>query len=169
MEVIGMRRIIHVGVSGGVLAALLVLLPFAASAHERRAIADDHYQVVIGFIEEPAFAGEKNGLVLRVSEISQATPLAGEEAEGAPVEGLEATLQAEVIFGDQSMELPLSPAFAEPGAYESFFFPMEPGDYTFRIFGTIDDTEIDESFTSSPEGFDSIQSREPLEFPKPAA
>jgi hypothetical protein len=164
-----MHRIIHVCVSGGVLAVLLVLLSISGSAHERRAIADGRYQVVIGFIEEPAFAGEKNGLVLRVSEIAQATPTAREEAEGAPVEGLEATLQAEVIFADQSMELPLSAAFGEPGAYESVFFPMEPGDYTFRIFGTIGDAEIDESFTSSPEGFDSVQSREPFEFPKPAS
>ena len=28
---------------------------------------------------------------------------------------------------------------------------------------------IDESFTSSPEGFDSVQAREPLEFPKQSA
>ena len=65
-----------------------------------------------------------------------------------PVEGLEETLKAEVIFGDQTMELPLTARFNTPGAYESVFFPMKPGDYTFRIYGTIDGTEIDESFTS---------------------
>ncbi|MBA3451046.1 MAG: hypothetical protein H0T18_07535 [Chloroflexia bacterium] len=42
---------------------------------------------------------------------------------------------------------------------------MEPGAYTFRIFGTIGDTEIDESFTSSPEGFSSVEDPTPFQFP----
>jgi len=163
-----MRRIPLLAAACSIVLSTIVLLtaPLAVSAHERRVIADGRYQVVIGFIDEPAFTGEKNGLVLRVSELSEATPGAGEEAEGVPVEGLEETVHAEVVFGDQSMELPLDPAFGEPGAYESVFFPTEAGDYTFRLFGTIGDAEIDESFTSSPEGFDSVQDPEPLQFPK---
>ena len=89
-----------------------------------------------------------------------------EESEGAPVDGLEETLKAEVIFGDQTMELPLNARFGTPGAYESVFFPMKPGDYTFRIYGTLGDTDIDESFTSSPEGFGAVEDPAPLQFPK---
>ena len=79
--------------------------------------------------------------------------------------GLDQTLTAEVVFGDQTMALPLTPG-EEPGSYESVFFPMAEGDYTFRLSGQIEGNPIDESFTSSPEGFDSVQSRESLEFPK---
>ena len=98
-----------------------------------------------------------------------ATPAAesGEEGEGAPVLGLADTLQAEVIYGDQTMALELRPVFSEPGAYNGFFFPMAEGDYTFRIFGEIEGNPVDETFTSSPEGFHGVEPREPLEFPKP--
>ncbi len=139
----------------GAAALALIVAPFAADAHEARTV--DSYEFVVGFLDEPAFAGEKNGLDLRVSAVGEASPEAGEDA-AVPVEGLEETLQAEVIFADQSMPLEISAAWNSPGAYESVFFPMEPGDYTFRIFGTIDGTEIDESFTSSPEGFGAISS-----------
>jgi len=146
--------------------ALLAVSPLSVEAHESRTIAEGEYQLVVGFISEPVFAGDKSGLEFWVTDVSEATPAASEDAEGAPVEGLEETLQAEVIFGDQSMELPLDPTWDEPGGYHSVFFPMEPGDYTFRIFGTIGETEIDESFTSSPEGFDSVKDPVSVSFPK---
>jgi hypothetical protein len=143
-----------------------VAAPFSAEAHESRDIADGQYHIVVGFINEPVFAGDKSGLEFWVTDISAATPAAGEEAEGAPVDGLEESLKAEVIFEDQTMELPLTAMWGEPGGYDSVFFPMEAGDYTFRIYGTIGDTEIDESFTSSPEGFDTVKDPAPLQFPK---
>jgi len=45
---------------------------------------------------------------------------------------------------------------------------MATGDYTFRIVGDIEGTPVDETFTSSPQGVDAVQPREPFEFPKPA-
>jgi hypothetical protein len=146
--------------------ALLFAAPLSAAAHESRDLVDGTYHFVVGFMNEPVFAGDKSGLEFWVTDIAAATPVAGEEAEGAPVEGLEETLTAEVIFGDQTMELPLSARFGEPGAYESIFFPMQPGDYTFRIYGTIDGLDIDESFTSSPQGFGAVEDPAPLQFPK---
>ncbi len=64
------------------------------------------------------------------------------------------------------MALELVPSFNQPGTYFGHFFPMAEGDYTFRIAGDIEGNAMDESFTSSPEGFDSVQPREPLEFPR---
>ena len=162
-----MRRLQSLMFASAVLcgAALLAFLPLTVAAHESRDIADGRYTIVVGFMDEPVFAGDKSGLEFWVSDASAATPGAGEDAEGAPVAGLEETLQAEVIFGDQTLTLALSPAFGEPGKYESVFFPMQPGDYTFRIFGTIGDTEIDETFTSGPETFGPIEDPEPLRFP----
>jgi hypothetical protein len=162
-------RISRIAALSGVLAAVALVLPLGAAAHEHRDVLNDQYSMTVGFLAEPAFAGEQNGLSLDVEKHvagAAATPAAGEEEAGTPVEGLAATLQAEVIYGDQTMALALSPRFGQPGSYQAVFFPMAEGDYTFRIFGQIEGNPVDESFTSSPEGFDSVQSREPLEFPK---
>ena len=166
-------RIARVILGCATAALLVALLPVAASAHERRELVGGRYELTIGFIDEPAFVGEKNGLWLEVVNLSAAatTPSIAGEGEGlggVPVEGLFGTLQAEVIFGDQRMSLPLTPAFGEPGVYQSIFFPTQPGDYTFHIFGDLEGNPIDETFTSSPEGFDAVQPVEPYQFPKPA-
>jgi hypothetical protein len=155
-----MQRFLRLGISAVTLAALLVLLPVVAGAHETRPVLDDQYEVTVGFLDEPAVAGELNGLSLRVTK--------GSGEAGEPVEGLAETLQAEVIYGDQTMALELSPVFQDPGHYRGIFIPTAEGDYTFHITGEIEGNALDEAFTSSPEGFDSVQPREPLEFPKPA-
>src|SRR5262249_47965589 len=155
---------------------LLIALPLTARAHEVRQLANGKYQIVVGFMNEPVYAGDKSGLEFFVSDLSApATPQASaasggdedEESAGAPVNGLEKTLKAEVIFQDQTMELPLEARYGAPGAYQSVFYPMKAGDYTFRIYGKIGDTDIDESFTSSPQGFDAVKDPTPLQFPKP--
>ena len=138
--------------------AITALMAATTAAHEHREVGDGQYEFTVGFLDEPAFVEQKNGLSLRVVTIE------GEE----PVEGLESTLQAEVIYGDQTLELELQPAFGDPGHYTSVFFPMAPGAYTFHITGEIDGIEVDEEFTSGPETFSEVEPVEPLQFPKPA-
>lgn len=162
-----MKQLVRIAASCGVVAGCVAALPLAAAAHETREVAGE-YQFVVGFLEEPAFVGDRNGLSLEVTvpEAEEASPAAGGEMDhhgGAGVEGLAGTLRAEVIYGEESMELELSPAFGEPGAYRSVFFPTAEGDYTFRIFGEIDGVAVDESFTSGPETFAAVEPR--LEFP----
>lgn len=151
-------------------AALLIaaLFPFFVAAHEHRDVADGQYELTVGFLEEPAYVGLKNGLSLAVEEkTAAATPAAdGEQPEGEPVEGLSDALTAEVIYGDQSMELELEPVFGDPGSYQAIFFPTATGDYSFRISGEIDGEAIDETFTSGPETFAEVEPIEPLMFPK---
>lgn len=161
-----MRSIHRVFASVGLITLIAALLPFAAAAHERRDVGDGQYQMVVGFLDEPAFAGLKNGLDLRVTNLTAVATPEGEDAGGVPVEGLAGTLQAEVIRGDQTMALPITPRFGEPGAYRSVFFPMEEGDYTFHIFGEIEGVAIDETFDSGPETFGPVEAVEPLQFPK---
>jgi hypothetical protein len=165
-----MRRLSSIlGLSGVFLSgALLVATPAGVLAHETRDVLNGQYQVVVGFMNEPVFAGDKSGLEFWVTEVSEATPAAGdEEAEGAPVEGLEETLKAEVIYEDQTMELPLTGMWDDPSGYYSVFFPTTAeGDYSFRIYGTINGTEIDETFTSGPETFGPVEDPEPLRFPQ---
>lgn len=137
---------------GALLIALAFLLqPSGALAHDHRDVGD--VTMTVGFISEPAIQGDTNGITLEVMK--------GE----TPVTGLADTLKAQVIFGDQTRDFDLVPAWNEDGVYEAVFIPTEPGDYTFRFFGTIDGVDVDESFTSSPEGFDSVTARADLEFP----
>lgn len=163
-----MQRLNRLWVAGLMVAAVFALVPAMASAHEHRDVASGKYSMVVGFLDEPAFTTVKNGLDLRVSATTGGTPTptSDEEVEGTPVEGLEKTLKAEVIYGDQKMDLTLEPAFGAPGAYEAWFFPMAAGDYSFHIYGDIEGTAIDETFTSSPEGFSSVIDRAQYEFPK---
>lgn len=143
-----------------VLGVMLTLLAGVGTtlAHEEREVGE--YTFVVGFLEEPVYAGQKSGLDLRMSS--------GEE----PVEGAEETLRAEVIFGTSTRELELSPAFGEPGAYRSVFFPTAAGSYTFRLFGEVNGTAIDESFTSGPDTFGDVQDTAggqfPVVYPAPA-
>ena len=133
--------------------ALLLLLFIAAPAlgHERREIGE--YMFVVGFIAEPVFTGQKSGLEFQVSR--------GEE----PVEGLAESLTAVAMYQDQTLDLPLSPRFGQPGWYQSVFFPTAAGPYTFHITGTVDGTPIDEQFTSSEEGFDEVKEATSGQFP----
>ena len=146
------RRSIMLMVAAFVLAVITLLQPLTTSAHETREVATD-YSFVVGFISEPAIQGDTNGIWLEVTMAE------------APVLGLADTLQAQVIFGDQTRDMTLTPAFGEEGVYEAVFIPSEPGDYTFRFFGQIDGVDVDETFTSSPEGFDSVAPRADFEFP----
>jgi len=128
-----------------------VLATGVAAAHEQRDVAG--YSFVVGFIDEPIFVGQKGGLEFFVTQ------------GDTPVEGLESTLKAEAIYQDQKRDLPLEARFGEAGAYESVFFPTAPGAYTFHIFGTVGDQAIDESFTSSPDGFSEVEALSGGQFP----
>lgn len=127
----------------------------SVSAHEERTVATD-YTFVVGFLNEPAISGDTNGISLEVSKA------------GAPVEGLGDTLKAKIIFGDQTKDVTLSPVWNTPGAYKAVFIPTAPGDYTFQFTGTVETATVDETFSSSPEGFDSVADRADYEFPADA-
>jgi hypothetical protein len=122
-----------------------------ALAHESRDI--DDITMVVGFLDEPVYVGQKSGLDLRVTHA------------GEPAEGLEETLEAEVTFGSETRTLEISPAFGEPGAYRSIFIPTAAGPYTFRIHGEIDGEAIDEFFTAGPDTFGEVQDTAANQFP----
>jgi hypothetical protein len=139
-------------VCAAVLAVLTIVVSAGAvAAHEEREVAG--YTMEVGLIDEPVFVGQKSGLEFFVNK--------GE----TPIEGLEDTVKAEVTYQGQTRELPVSARFGEAGAYESVFFPTAAGPYTFHIFGTIEDQQIDESFTSSPDGFSEVEELAAGQFP----
>jgi hypothetical protein len=132
---------------------LAFIAPATASAHERRTVAGD-YTFVVGFLKEPAFQDETNGIDLRVSK-------SGDQ----PVEGLEKTLKAEVVVGPNTLPLELHPRFRVPGAYNGEFVPTRPGSYTFRFTGTVEGKPVKETFESGPGRFNDVEAVGPLQFP----
>ncbi|MGH2723925.1 MAG: hypothetical protein ACRDI0_06600 [Actinomycetota bacterium] len=55
--------------------------------------------------------------------------------------------------------------FGEPGNYNTDIYPTRAGTWTFRIFGTVEDQEVDEMFTSGPETFSDIEDPGEVAFP----
>ena len=135
----------------GLVAALLLIVAAPTLAHEERTVGA--YSFEVGLIDEPVFTGQKSGLEFSVAKGT------------TPVEGLETTLKAQVTFENQTRDLTISARFDAPGWYQSVFFPTAAGPYTFRIYGTIEGTDVDESFTSSPDGFSEVQNQAAGQFP----
>lgn len=133
------------------------LLPATAHAHEQRDVGDGQYSVEVGFLNEPAYLAQPNALFLKVQQYG---------ADGGPVEGLAAGLQAEVQKDGVTRALALVPQ-TEAGVYHAAFIPTALGDYTFRLFGDIDGTSIDESFRSSPNTFAPVEPVSSAQVPVP--
>lgn len=147
-----------VSVLTAVLALAVIISPVSvtpqAFAHQRQlyTIGGQDYLVVIGSLNEPIFVDDKSGVDLRVLRADPNNPM-NSSAEGAdPVEGLEETVQVELAAGNVTRVLQLEPAFGEPGAYEAPFYPTVATTITYRLFGTINNTPVDLTFTCTPTG-----------------
>ena len=151
----------------GALSLTQLSLP-VASAHESRTIDNGKYVMRVGFLEEPTYQGLENGLDLTVCQGTCVSDPATPNVYTNGVTGAFNTLQAEVIYGSQSMTLtisPVAPLSANPGRYLSRFVPTKAGDYTFHIYGTINSDKVDERFTSGPDTFDPVLPLTAAQFP----
>ena len=150
-----MTRIGAIATAIAVVVASFGILSTRAAAHETRMVGP--YTFVVGWVSEPAVAGQSNGLDLTVTET----------AGGKAVEGLEKTLTAQVITGGgaKTRTLELAPDGDQPGHYTSGFVPTRVGDYTFHLSGMAGTTKIDEKFESGPNRFDAVTDIVGLEFP----
>lgn len=122
--------------------ALTLALPFMVSAHEHQAfeIGGATYEFTVGSLNEPIAVDDKTGVDLRV------------ERNGAPLAGLETALKVELIAGDKKKTLDLSPVYNTPGAYKAAFFPTVQTTYAYRVFGELEKTPVDLTFTCTPAG-----------------
>jgi len=135
--------------------ALLVISPAQdASAHERRTVAGQ-YTFVVGFITEPVFLEEPNGVDLRITNAQT----------NQPVEGVQMTLKVDVTAGGETKTMDLRARFNMPGAYTADVIPTRGGQWLFRFHGTIEGTPINERFESGPGRFNEPQPRADIEFP----
>jgi hypothetical protein len=139
-----------IGLSAGLLTAT-----GTTTAHVDIDVGDGQYVMEVGFRDEPAYLGQPNALFLSVEEYATG----GTE----PVNDLAATLEAEVSKDGQTMPLALVPT--GEGEYEAPFVPTAVGDYTFRVSGAIGEASVDESVTSGPNTFNSVEPLTAIEFP----
>jgi hypothetical protein len=137
---------------------LATFLAFAspAAAHDRRNVGP--FQLVVGFLSEPAFAGMVNGVDLNITDT---------RANNKPVEGVEKTLTVDIIVGGltRTLALPLRARFGLPGRYAADFQPTRAGAYTFVFKGKIDSTDVNERFESGPGRFEDVESAAPVQYP----
>lgn len=136
---------------------ILLASPEMVSAHERRAIAGSKAEAVVGWLGEPAWVNEPNGIDFRVTD----------PATKQPIEGLEKTVKVEVSHGATKRTFDLRTRFGQPGAYTADVIPTSTGDYSFRFFGEVNGVKIDEKFESGPGRFDGIRAQGSIMFPAP--
>jgi hypothetical protein len=154
------RRHLVAPVAALMAVTVLLALPAVAQAHETRTV--DKYEFVVGWSVEPSYEGETNGVDLR--ERVPGTP------DPTPVEGVEKTLQVEVthIASGQKVTLPLETVFGTPGRYIAHIVPTVPGQYSFRFFGAVEGTQVNETFTSGDK-FGNIEPISDIQFPEKVA
>ena len=141
--------------------ACALLLPVAvpASAHTVKNVGA--YKFTVGWGSEPAYAGQLNSVQLVLDTLST----------GKPYTTLTDTLKVTVIYGQQQMEFALTPTFdpdtgfGTPGDYRAWLFPTAPGDYTFHFTGSIGSQKVDQSFTSGPTTFATVEDPVSVQFP----
>ena len=135
-----------------------------ASAHVLKTAGP--YHLLIGFGNEPTYAGEQNSVFLLLTDAKTGAPIVDE--------GLGDTLKVSVGFGTQTKQLPLVSSFdpdsgqGTKGVYNAYFVPTVPGDYTFHFSGSIHATKVNITVTSSPTTFDSAHDPAAIEFPQQA-
>ena len=137
----------------------LALAP-AASAHTHIEVGE--YHVSIGWVNEPTFVGQPNGVEFSI-----------EDHDEQPVTDLEAGAVQVVVStaGRETAQPPMEPGFNVEGGfgtlgqYEAELMPTTPGEYTFHFTGTIHDEPVDVTVTSGEDTFSPVRSSTDIEFP----
>jgi len=119
---------------------LVLLLSFSifsqVSAHQT--VTQGPYNFEIGWLNEPAIAGQVNAIVMNVS-------YSNGSAAAVPYDGTNLVLT--VSYGGQSTALPLEPRGGNaPGQYIAPILPTTAGAYTVDVtgsIGTYDDIEVE--------------------------
>jgi len=137
-----------------------LLITTEVSAHVVKTVGP--YQVAIGWVREPTYVGEQNAVQVVIHD-----------GHADAVDDLSADDLKVVVStgGKESSPMSLAPTFDEdtrlgiPGDYEAPIIPTAPGAYTFRVTGTIHQTAIDETVTSSQSTFEPAIAPTDIEFP----
>jgi hypothetical protein len=131
-----------------------VAITHFAFAHQRQlfTIGDKDYLFVVGSMNEPIFVDDKSGVELTAYWPNATDPVNSQANGTRPIEGLEKMLKVEISAGDKNKTLDFEPAFRDPGHYEAPFFPTVETTYNYRLFGDINGTAFNATWTCSPAG-----------------
>ena len=157
-------QVLRVAFVLGAAVLLAALAAAPASAHAEKKAGP--YTFVVGFGDEPAYAGQPNSLQVIISRDGKpATDLAGK------LDGL----MAHAFYGrkaDPKLEnamMPLEPRFGDdwgtPGDYRSFFVPTQAGAYTFELKGKLGNQKINLVVPSGPKTFGDVNDPAKAAFP----
>ncbi len=154
-----MHRSLTIGLTAALLCSALAVFAAPAMAHEVATAGD--LALEVGWGTEPAYAGQMNSIQLIVTH----------KADGDPINDPGARLTAAVSYGDQEQEFALTPTYdaaagtGTPGEYAALIIPTAPGDYTFRITGTVGGVKVNVKVTSSPKTFSPVEDAAAAQFP----
>lgn len=145
----------------------------SAFAHTHRVVTINGQQVefVVGWVVEPPYVGEINHVDFWAHNINATCPQ-GTVSTSCPVYGLDQSLQVQVITGGQSQTLTFSPNLSNDvpplfyGEYTADIEPTVAGSYSFRIFGNVQGTPVNETFTCGPDTFECVNSPSDVQFPQ---
>src|SRR5258706_472657 len=122
-----LKRMLVLAVS---LLLALLLAPAIAFAHQT--IQVNGYDVEYGWLNEPVIVGQANAIVLNISK---------PDAAAADVDV--SNLKIEVTYGGETKALTLQPLGEDtPGQFIAPLTPTRAGQFTVRLSGKIDQTDI---------------------------
>ena len=126
-----------------------------ADAHQRQlfSINGKDYLFVVGSANEPVYVDDKTAATLDAYWPNASDPTNTDANGTQPITGLEEMLKVEISAGAKNMTSNLEPAYGEIGKYESeTFYPTVATTYNYRIFGDINGTNFDVTFSCQPSG-----------------
>jgi hypothetical protein len=108
---------------------------------------------VIGSANEPLYVDDKTAATLDGYWPDASDPTNSRANGTQPITGLENMLKVEILAGDKNMTSNMDPAFGEVGKYESeTFYPTVATTFDYRIYGNINGTHFDVTFSCQPGG-----------------
>jgi hypothetical protein len=123
----------HIALASALAVLLLALAAPTVAAHKTTYSADGKVKIVWGFLNEPALTMTKTGLDLILTD----------NATGAPIEGVEKTLNASLVYGSDVHEFEdFAPQHGQKGRYTDKITLTRPGIYSLRLAGTINGTAV---------------------------
>lgn len=130
------------------LLALVVIPAGVVRAHEHIPVGP--YVLVIGWVHEPVYTGQPNGLDLLIKlegePAAEGTADAGHAADTGGVEDVAATIKFAVEYGGERKEYDVRPMWGRPGHYTADLMPMLAGTYTFFFSGSIKGEDLEIKF-----------------------
>jgi hypothetical protein len=162
MRTYGIGRVLLHGIACAVAALTLWVAPAVAHQRQLLQIGTTDYLMVVGFINEPVYTGDKSGIDLMIMMPDPANPIDARAPEVTPVDNLDKTLKVEVKAGPHARVFDLKPAYRAPGRYEAVFYPTVATTYSLRLFGTLNNVAVDLTFVCNPLGHVSVEDKNTL-------